>query len=48
MLAHGAGIHVPEWISPVATFVIVGYFFYCHGGKSGGAKEVTCRAWKVE
>jgi hypothetical protein len=27
MLAHGAGIHVPEWISPVATFVIVGYFF---------------------
>jgi hypothetical protein len=27
MLAHGAGIHVPEWISPVVTFVIVGYFF---------------------
>lgn len=26
MLAHGAGIHVPEWVSPVATFVIVGYF----------------------
>jgi hypothetical protein len=27
MLAHGAGIHVPEWVSPAATFVIVGYFF---------------------
>ncbi|MCX5853108.1 MAG: DUF475 domain-containing protein [Deltaproteobacteria bacterium] len=26
MLAHGAGIHVPDWVSPVATFVIVGYF----------------------
>ena len=26
MLAHGFGIHVPEWFSPMATFVIVGYF----------------------
>jgi uncharacterized protein len=26
MLAQGAGIHIPEWISPAATFVIVGYF----------------------
>jgi hypothetical protein len=27
MLAHGYGVHVPEWVSPLATFVIVGYFF---------------------
>ena len=26
MLAHGAGIPIQEWISPAATFVIVGYF----------------------
>jgi hypothetical protein len=26
MMAHGFGIHVPEWFSPMATFVIVGYF----------------------
>ena len=26
MLAHGFGIPVPEWFSPMATFVIVGYF----------------------
>jgi len=26
MLAHGAGLHVPEWVSPLATFIIVGYF----------------------
>ncbi len=27
MLAHGFGHHVPEWVSPLATFLIVGYFF---------------------
>jgi uncharacterized protein len=27
MLAHGFGIHVPEWISPLTTIFIVGYFF---------------------
>ena len=27
MLAHGFGINVPEWVSPLATFIIVGYFF---------------------
>lgn len=26
MVAHGFGIPVPEWFSPTATFVIVGYF----------------------
>lgn len=28
MLAHGFGHHVPEWLTPLATFVIVGYFFF--------------------
>ncbi len=28
MLAHGFGAHVPEWLSPLVTFFIVGYFFY--------------------
>jgi len=27
MLAHAYGIHVPEWPAPVATILIVGYFF---------------------
>ncbi len=27
MLAHAWGFHTPEWLSPLATFVIVGYFF---------------------
>ena len=28
MLAHGYGIHVPESLAPVATILIVGYFFW--------------------
>ncbi|HTX72436.1 MAG TPA: DUF475 domain-containing protein [Rectinemataceae bacterium] len=27
MLAEGAGLHLPEWISPLTTFLIVGGFF---------------------
>lgn len=27
MLAHGFGVQVPEWLSPLAMFFIVGYFF---------------------
>jgi uncharacterized protein len=27
MLAHGFGYHVPEWFTPSATILIVGYFF---------------------
>jgi hypothetical protein len=27
MIAHGFRIHIPEWLAPVATFFIVGYFF---------------------
>lgn len=28
MLADGFGIHVPSWLSPVITFVIIGWFFF--------------------
>ena len=28
MLSHGFGSHVPQWVSPVATFLMVGYFFF--------------------
>lgn len=28
MVAHGFGIHVPEYVSPLITFVVIGYFFY--------------------
>jgi uncharacterized protein len=28
MLGHGFGLHVPEWLAPLATIFIVGYFFW--------------------
>jgi uncharacterized protein len=28
MLFHGFGVHVPEWLSPLSTFLIVGFFFW--------------------
>ncbi len=28
MLAHSFGVHVPEWLSPLATFGIVAFFFW--------------------
>ncbi|HPS21197.1 MAG TPA: DUF475 domain-containing protein [Candidatus Paceibacterota bacterium] len=28
MILHGFGFSIPEWLSPVATFVIIGYFFW--------------------
>ena len=39
MLAHGFGLHVPEWLAPLATIVIVGYFFWksWRHAKSAGA-----------
>ena len=27
MITEGFGVHVPEWISPLATFTVIGYFF---------------------
>ncbi|MDY0188963.1 MAG: DUF475 domain-containing protein [Syntrophus sp. (in: bacteria)] len=40
MLAHGFGVHVEEWITPVVTFLIVGYFFLkssWHARKAGSS-----------
>lgn len=28
MMCDGFGVHVPQWISPVATFAVVGFFFF--------------------
>jgi hypothetical protein len=28
MLAHSFGYEIPNWVSPISTFAIVGYFFY--------------------
>lgn len=28
MISHGFGLHIPEWFSPVITFVIIGFFFW--------------------
>jgi len=39
MLAHGFGIHVPEWFSPMATFVIVGYFLLLSWRRSRHIQE---------
>ncbi len=27
MLAEAFGMHIPEWVSPVITFAVLGYFF---------------------
>lgn len=28
MLADSFGVHIPQWVSPIVTFSIIGYFFY--------------------
>jgi len=28
MILHSFGAHIPNWLSPVVTFIIIGYFFY--------------------
>jgi hypothetical protein len=28
MLLHAFGFHIPEWISPIATFVIIAFFYF--------------------
>jgi hypothetical protein len=40
MLAHGFGIHVPEWVSPLATFIIVGYFLLRSVKQAGRKRRV--------
>ena len=39
MLAHGFGHHVPEWLTPLATFFIVGYFFFKSRWQARRARE---------
>ena len=39
MLAHGFGYHPPEWLTPLATFVIVGYFFFKSRWQAKKAKD---------
>src|SRR3989344_5121370 len=28
MILHSFGVHIPEWISPILTFAIIGFFFW--------------------
>jgi hypothetical protein len=28
MIAHGFGVHIPEWLSPIVTLLIIGYFMW--------------------
>jgi uncharacterized protein len=28
MIGHSFGMHIPEWVSPVVTFFIIGFFFW--------------------
>jgi len=28
MVSHAFGAHIPEWVSPIVTTAILGYFFY--------------------
>ncbi len=39
MLAHGFGLYVREWVSPVTTFLIVGYFFFKSVSKARRTEE---------
>jgi hypothetical protein len=42
MVYDGFGGHVPEWVSPVITFAIVGYFFYKSHKKLKLSKLFQC------
>ncbi len=42
MLLESFGFHVPHWVSPVITFIVIGYFFYrSMPGKTGEKKTGT-------
>jgi hypothetical protein len=45
MLLHSFGFAVPEYVSPVATFTIIGFFFWKSklSLASGGARRVSRR-----
>ena len=39
MICHSFGLHIPDWLSPVLTFFIIGYFFW----KSLKALKMECQ-----
>ena len=39
MLADGFGQHIPEYLSPAATIVIVGYFFWLSWKRAGASQN---------
>jgi uncharacterized protein len=41
MLAHGFGLHVPEWVTPLVTFFLVGTFFLKSKWKIRKAKSLS-------
>ncbi|OPY06831.1 MAG: Integral membrane protein TerC family protein [Syntrophaceae bacterium PtaB.Bin038] len=41
MIAHGFGVHIPEWLAPLATFFIVGYFFLKSRWQARKARETS-------
>ena len=42
MLAHGFGAHVPEWLSPLATILIVGFFFLKSYWRAKRVERLRC------
>jgi len=44
MLADSFGLHIPAWLSPIATFLIIGYFFW--RSKKELDKDNTCEPKK--
>jgi hypothetical protein len=41
MILDAFGLHIPEWLSPVATFLIIGFFFYKSKLEIGKENKVT-------
>jgi hypothetical protein len=37
MIVDSFGVHVPAWISPAVTFLIIAYFFYISKREIGGS-----------
>jgi hypothetical protein len=41
MITDGFGLHIPEWVSPAATFLVVGFFFLRSLMESKGKPQAT-------
>jgi hypothetical protein len=44
MILHAFGAHIPTWLSPISTIVIIGYFFY----RSHTALRLSTQLQKIE